>query len=492
MAESQSPIVRLTDTAEFQVEGRPLVRSGDTINALPPHQVRVRHGKILAAEPLRSLPGATPRRACPFLLPGLADPHVHLVAMASRRLQGSRLPDGPYALQDFLAHVATVAAADAGFWVRLEGFEEADLNEGTLPTLADLDAACPDRPLRVRHASRHASLLNSKGRHWLQRQGWPDAFGPGPLVVGREMELARFLPRFETDRLRGALREVGEALLEAGITCVDDVTASNDLERLELLESAALPQHIRFWLGVDADWEAAMSRRSPVGIAGVKLLPQDADAVQAPWFGESVARARRAGYPLAIHAVEPDAMASILEVLAAAPQRTSGGPPGLDRMEHASLCPPALVEALAASGLAVVTQPAFLFSRGARYRRQLEEPLRAWLYPVASLHQAGVPVAFSSDAPVATPGLGPALAAACGRGTGTLADFGEAERLSPGLAFAAQSQTHRLIRGESVSDRWFAPGEEANFVVLNRDPRPSGFADLQVAAAALPGQGGGR
>lgn len=487
MAAQPSPIARLTDQADFRVEGRPLVRSGDAIEALPPYRIEVRAGRILAAEELRV--SAARAAETSFLMPGLADPHLHLVAMASRRLQRACLPQPPYSRQDLIDSIAETARLESGCWVRLEGFEEADLREGTLPTLAELDAACPNRPLRVRHASRHASLLNSAARRWLKNAGWSPAFGQEALLVGREIELARLLPRADTQRLREALREEGEALLRVGITCIDEVTASNDLERLELLASAELPQHIRFWLGVDADWAAIPSCPSGLSIAGIKLLPRDAAAVQSPWFGEAVARARQAGFPLAIHAVEPDAMAAILEVLATAPARKSGGPRGLDRMEHASLCPPALVAALAASGMAVVTQPAFLVARGARYRRQLEQPLWQWLYPVSSLHEAGVPVAFSSDAPVAPPGFHAVLEAACGRGSGALADFGKTERVSPGLAFAAHSRTHRLIRGENAVDQWFAPGEAADFLVLAGDPRPGDFADLQVVAAALPSEG---
>jgi len=249
VAAQPSPIARLTDQADFRVEGRPLVRSGDAIEALPPYRIEVRAGRILAAEELRV--SAARAAETSFLMPGLADPHLHLVAMASRRLQRACLPQPPYSRQDLIDSIAETARLESGCWVRLEGFEEADLREGTLPTLAELDAACPNRPLRVRHASRHASLLNSAARRWLKNAGWSPAFGQEALLVGREIELARLLPRADTQRLREALREEGEALLRVGITCIDEVTASNDLERLELLASAELPQHIRFWLGVD-------------------------------------------------------------------------------------------------------------------------------------------------------------------------------------------------------------------------------------------------
>ena len=482
-------IPRLHSAAEFVVEGRPLVRSGDHIEALSRYRLRVKQGRIQSAE---IVPPVLEKRDARenFLMPGLADPHVHLVGMASARRHAAHSVSGGSSLADFLRRVEDLAAATGGDWVRLEGFEESDLHEGKIPSLAALDGVCPDRPLRVRHASRHGSLLNTCGRQWLQRRGWSPDFDDGALVVGREMELARFLPGLEPAELQAHLGDVGEFLLKCGVTSVDDVTASNDVERLALLEAANLPQSIQFWLGVDADWGAAISRSSRVSIAGVKLLPTSENEVRSPWFREAVSAARRQGFPLAIHAVEPDAIAATIAVLAEAPPRAAGGPAGLDRIEHASLCPPALIEALAKSGLAVVTQPAFLSCRGARYRRQLEPPLWEWLYPVASLERAGVPVAFSSDAPVAPPGLAATLEAASGRGHGGLAGFGAAERVPPGFVFAAQCETPRAIRGQSVRGHWFAPGEDADFLVLQEDPRPTGFADLQVAAVALPHRGG--
>ena len=480
-----SPIPRLNRVGAFVVQGRPLVRAGETIEALPPHRLQVKEGRILSAEPVAPSRGASSATST-FLMPGLADPHLHLVGMASARLHGADVVTTGTSLDDFLAGVAELANKSAEDWVRLEGFEESEFEEGRLPSLAELDAACPDRPLRVRHASRHASLLNSAGRQWLREHGWSSGFDEQALLVGCEIELGHFLPRLAPELLRKALSEVGELLLQCGVTSVDDVTPSNDPERLALLEAADLPQAIRFWLGVDADWQEARCRSSRVSIAGVKLLPRDAKAVGSSWFREGVVAARREGFPLAIHAVEPDAIAAVLDVLAAAPARAAGGPAGLDRIEHASLCPPALVEALADAGVAVVTQPAFLSCRGARYRRQLERPLWPWLYPVASLDRAGVPLAFSSDAPVASPGLAPTLAAASGRGRGSLADFGEAESVSPGFVFAAQCRTHRKIRGEALAAPWFAPGSEADFLVLDGDPRPTDFADLQVTGVVLP------
>ena len=151
------PIHRLDSGSAFVVEGRPLVCRGEDIEALPPYRLSVKQGRIESAERAMPLPG---QRADveTFLMPGLADPHVHLVGMASARLHAVESVAGVGSLDDFLGRVADLAATRTADWVRLEGFEEAELAEGEIPSLAALDRVCPDRPLRVRHASRHGSL----------------------------------------------------------------------------------------------------------------------------------------------------------------------------------------------------------------------------------------------------------------------------------------------------------------------------------------------
>lgn len=461
--------------------------AGDAIAALPPHLLEVEAGVIRVASPCGVAPAGAHGGPETFLLPALSDAHLHLVAAATERCHGSLTGAPPADLPALAGQIGAAAALTEAGWLRLRGFEETGLAEARMPTRAELDRWAGARPLRIRHASRHASLLNSKaleelGAHGVDTSGVQDA-----LLVGQEAAVAKAMPRLSETELLTGLRSLGAELLRLGVLSLDEMTATNDAERIELLEAAGLPQQIHVWLGADADPAAARRAARRIRIAGVKLLPRTADDVLAPGFAEAVARARRAGFPLAIHAVEADALAAILEVLQSAPSRALGGPRGLDRIEHASLCPPELVTRLAAAGLAVVTQPAFLVARGARYRREVEEVLHPWLYPVASWLHAGIPVAFSSDAPVAAPGAAAAFAGACGRGggAGLGAAIGAEEAISPGLAFAAQYASAALIRGDAPAQEWWQAGAPARFSVLGTDPRPSAFSELDLRAVVL-------
>ena len=73
-----------------------------------------------------------------------------------------------------------------------------------------------------------------------------------------------------------------------------------------------------------------------------------------------------------------------------------------------------LVPVLAERGLTVVTQPGFVAERGDRYLLDVPPEEHADLYRCASLLDAGVPVAGSTDAPYTSPDPWLAIRAAVG------------------------------------------------------------------------------
>ncbi|HVW81019.1 MAG TPA: amidohydrolase family protein, partial [Mycobacteriales bacterium] len=69
------------------------------------------------------------------------------------------------------------------------------------------------------------------------------------------------------------------------------------------------------------------------------------------------------------------------------------------RIEHAAVADADAVARLARHGVAVVTQPGFIFERGDRYLGEVPADELADLYRYESLQAAGVTVVPSSDAP---------------------------------------------------------------------------------------------
>ena len=79
--------------------------------------------------------------------------------------------------------------------------------------------------------------------------------------------------------------------------------------------------------------------------------------------------------------------------------RAAGAPPG-QRIEHAPLLTPGLIEEIVALGAVVVAQPGLLGEVAGRYRQLLDGAQRARLHPWRALLDAGGALAFSSDAPI--------------------------------------------------------------------------------------------
>lgn len=428
-----------------------------------------------------------------LLLPAFADPHIHLLACAADRAGLDLSSDHPPNVETLLARLAAAATAlPAGAWLRASGYDEAWLAERRHPTQAELDAAVPDRPLRLRHATRHASLLNAHAGTCVERACGPldPARAPGSLVFGREPEITRVVGPLAAGELAASLRVVGRELARHGVVHVDEVTASNDAAHVARLAAAVaagdLPQRVRVFVGDPDELEPA--RRAAGGrvvIAGVKLLARSTDEVHAAAFCDALARARRRGLPIAVHAVEPDIVDAVLDALAALPPRSDSAT-APDRIEHCSLCPPELVRRIAAAGVAVVTQPAFLALRGDKYRREVEPPLWPWLYPLRALRSAGVVVAGSSDAPVVPfdPRLG--LDAAVRRSTRAGAALAPAERLDDASALDLFTVAAARLRGERVLG--LVPGAAADLLVAEHDARRAGWRGLAVRHTLAAGE----
>jgi len=500
-----SAVVGLSPSA---VVGRPL-RADPSGRLLPgdPVLLRIGAGRIVDVTPLAARdavwdePGGTLGDDQAVLLPAFADAHIHLMACAAGRAGVDLALEHPPTLATLLAHLAASAEAVSGaVWLRASGYDEAWLAERRHPLRMELDAAVARRPLRLRHATRHASLLNSlafaRVEQALGRLGEEhaprDAAGtPLGIVYGLEPEITQVVGPLAEATLRAALRCVGNELARLGVVHLDEVTASNDAGRVARLATAVadgdLPQQLRVFVG-DPD-EAEPARRAAGGrveIAGVKLLARSTEEVCAPGFLDTLVRARRRGLPVAVHAVEADVIAGVLAALEAAPPRHGGDVRVPDRLEHCSLCPPELVRRVAEAGVAVVTQPAFLAVRGAKYRAEVEPPLWPWLYPLRALRAAGVLVAGGSDAPVVPfdPRLG--LDGATRRRAGDEMPLAPEEALDDAAALELFSVSAARLRGARVAG--LTAGAAADVLLAEPGSLRRGWRSLQVRRVLSAGR----
>jgi predicted amidohydrolase YtcJ len=489
----------------LEVVGRALVATAaGELRLTDPLALALRGTRVASVGPAAAAFRASWQRvghADAILMPGLADSHIHLVATAASRLGIDLAADPPCSLAGLARRLAVAAdAVGNGAWVRVGGFEPAELGERRLPTRDELDAWVPHGPLRLRHATRHASFLNTAAFERVERALGPLSAERAPraadggfsgVVYGLEAELTVIVGPKGREGMARALRATSAALAWRGVVRIDEVSGSNDAARAALLGDAIargdLVQKTRLFV---CDAEEAEAARAVAGerleIAGVKLFARDAEDGTRARLLDAIARARRAGLPVAVHAVEPDCVQAVLDALAAAPPR-AGEHPAPDRIEHASLCPPELARRLARAGVAVVTQPSFVVARGDKYRSEVEEVLWPWLYPLRTLIGAGVCVAAGSDAPVGPMDPRVGLRGATVRRTAQGELLGAAETVGDATALGLYTWSAARARGIGASAAWWAPGSPADIVVLERDPRRSGWRDLEAAAVVVGG-----
>ncbi|KQZ85262.1 hypothetical protein ASD56_02560 [Microbacterium sp. Root166] len=328
---------------------------------------------------------AEPRGA--RVIAGIHDRHLHLLAMAAAA--ASVVCPADMSAEQWREAIRGSAAGPDG-WLRVTGAHESFA--GDLDADA-LDALRADAPVRVQHRTGMLWILNHAA---LGRLGPLDHAGierdsrgvPTGRLWRADAWLRERVPRREPD-----LAAVGSRLLRHGITSVTDATPDLDDSSLRLLEGAIrngdLPQRVTL-LGAPLGWSTDVRR---LRVGAFKLVLDESALPDLDTLTADIARIHAARRPVAVHCVT--AASAHLLVLAFELAGVRAG----DRVEHGSVLPPSVVERLAAQRVAVVTQPGFLSERGDAYLRDVDPADLPALYPLRDLHDAGVSVRFSSDAP---------------------------------------------------------------------------------------------
>lgn len=376
------------------------------------------------------------------VLPGLHDHHVHVHSAASAL---DSLSVGPPAVRtpDQLAHALSNAVPGPDGWIRAIGYHESVAGE--LDRTA-LDAVQAHVPVRVQHRSGVLWMLNSAALGRVGLAGHPD----GRLRSADPWSKA--LQRRETD-----LAELSRRLTATGVTGVTDATPDLDVEGLVSLMMAHRGGEFR--PGVR------------VLVPGKMILHDDRLDLGAltQWIGDR----HRTGQPVAVHCVTA---AQLVVTIAAL--RAAGSHP-FDRIEHAAVVPDDNVADLAELGVTVVTQPNFVAERGDQYLAEVPEHEQHQLWRVASLLNANIPVALSTDMPFGHGDPWAAMRAAVSRTTPSGAVLNADECVSARTALTMfLGWSDRPDRPRTVEI-----GEPGDLCVLS-EPPAAVLAELDAALVA--------
>jgi len=390
------------------------------------------------------------------VVPGLHDHHIHLLALAAA---DASVACGPPTVRT----IAELGDALGGrgndrAWIRGVGYHESvagDLDRDVL------DRLVPDRPLRVQHRSGAAWILNSAAVGVLGLDTGVDAAGVerdrDGRATGRLFRLDTWL-REHIDATPPELASVGKRLAGYGVTGVTDATPDNSAATLAHIGRALETRHLH--QRIVAMGPAGLPATIHPGIerGAVKLV---LDERSLPEFDELVGRIAAAHddeRAVAIHCV------TRAELVFAAAAIEHAAPRIGDRIEHASVTPPEILEQLARLPITVVTQPGFIRERGDAYRVDVDADELPWLYRCRGFLEARVALGGGTDAPFGDPDPWLAMQSAVSRRTGDGVVLGGDESLTPEQALALFTSAPGSPGGPS---RRIEVGKTADLCVLD-------------------------
>jgi len=232
---------------------------------------------------------------------------------------------------------------------------------------------------------------------------------------------------------------------------------------------------------------------SQLRLGGIKIILNETTGQLQPSpleLNQQALSAHRAGFQLAIHAVE---QTSVKAAIAALEYISSQFPQAgrRHRIEHCSQCPPQLLRRLGKLQVVVVTQPPFLYYSGERYLATLSASQLKWLYPIKSLLSSGLIVAGSSDCPVVPDNPLVGIYAAVTRQAESGQQLLPQEGISASQALAMYTINAAFASFEEGIKGSIAQGKLADMVILSSDPTTSPheqIKDIQVEMTIISGK----
>ncbi|QIG43384.1 amidohydrolase [Nocardioides anomalus] len=522
-----------------------LLLRGADVYTMDPSRPRARtlgvwHGRVvgldeqvagLEAARTVDLTGAT-------VLPGFHDAHVHTTSygVAATQLELSDAGSTAEILERVARHAEGLSD---GAWVIGVGYLDRSA-PGRHPTCAELDRAGGGRPVWLTHRSGHMCAVSSAVLRLLPDPlpagavGYvhrDDAGAPTGLLEEAAMELVKEVVGPGSVAQMVAAIDVATAqyvtegttsITEAGIGCpgVDhsplEIAAWQAAARSGQARTRAhlmvynelfhdLPHHpddpgrfgldlgLHTGMGDDRVRVSAMKVwLDGAGTAGHAATgDDDSELVDDPVrLHRHVVEAHRSGWQVAAHAMGDRAVDVLLDALEAAGP-TEEVRRRRHRVEHGGLIRPDQVPRLRRLGVVVAIQPVFIGEFGDALAEHFGAERVDWSIRAASLIDAGVVVAGSSDRPVApgAPLLG--VQAMLERRTASASTYGAEERLDVLTALRCWTRDAAYAAGVEHEVGTLASRRLADLVVLDADPTAvatTAIADIGVRATLVGGQ----
>jgi len=454
------------------------------------------------------------------LLPGFIDAHGHVIDLGFRALELD-LSDTK-TLDEAKAKIAAYAQANPEKkWILGGGWNQEKWGLGRFPTAADLDAAVGDRPVWLERADGHASWANSAAireagvtaKTATPAGGRIEKIGVQPagvFVDAAQQLIEKVVPQPLPKERDLALAKAQEILLAFGITATSDMGTSMDdwLAMRRSGDRGALRVRIMsYGLGVDTAVRIGGNGPTPwlyndrLRMAGVKLFADGALGSRGAWLlkpysdapGQSgagfmtddvlqnyMSRASMDGFQVAVHAIGDRANRQVLDAIEAMSNTYKGDRRW--RIEHAQIVDPADLPRFASLKVIASMQPTHATSDRAMAEARLGPDRLVGAYAWATMLKNGVPLAFGSDYPVESPDPWAGWAAAFTRQDANGEPFGgwrPEEKVTREQAWWAFTQGASYAGFAEEKFGRLAPGQLADFIIVDRDPMLASPSDLR-------------
>ena len=479
-----------------------------------------------------------------LVVPGFIDSHVHFLGGGFQLLQLDLKNSADEA--DFVRRIGEKARTlPPGRWMLGGNWDEEAWPSAKLPTRWQIDSVTPDTPVFLNRYDGHAALANSLALKLagITRETQAPSDGvivrdpvtgepTGVLKDGAMGLIAKTIPRPTEAEMEGALRAAVAEANRLGVTSVHNITTDTEsstgsfvgeiqlLRRAEregwlaVRQYAIIPiTHLKKLAdvgvseGMGSEWLTLGAVKGfadgSLGSAtawmfepftdqpGVRGLPMS--LMNPPSKMEQLVReAQVAGIQPCIHAIGDRAVAEMLDLYERVGQ--ANAPAARFRIEHAQHVRREDFSRFAKLGVIASMQPYHAIDDGRWAEKKLGPERARYSYAWRAMLDAGAPVAFGSDWPVAplSPVLGiyAAVTRATLDGKHPQGWFPE-QRLTVSEALRAYTTGGAYAAFEEAEKGTITPGKLADLVVLSEDlfrVSPERIKDVRVVMTIVGGK----
>lgn len=464
-----------------------------------------------------------------FVMPGFVDCHEYPILLSHCLEEISCLPPNVTSIKELKSRVAEerkrliaggVEPDKSDKWIIGWGCDEGKYPEKRLPTRWDLDEVCPDFPVTLVRTCEHIRCCNSLalkmagidentenpdgGEIGRDEKGIPN----GILYENARNLIAEILPHSDREHEVMLIKKLGDMLTRHGITSVCEMGNLSSKDN-HFIYYDAVKKGLKQNISLFYMWEFYKDKpefeikeehkylEQQVHVAGLKLIGDGSFSGHTAWtdspylgtdeygistcsdelLDSAIEFCRSNNLQISIHAMGKRAIDRFIERLnGEEPWEVGANLPNIiphARIEHVTEPSENAVNMAAKDGIAIATQPIFIFSEIESYQKNLGDARLKTTYPIRRLIDSGCFVGLSTDAP-ATAWSDPAnpwinIKSAVTRKAYNGVDTGQKHRISLEEAILLYTKNSAIIAG--LPNRGcIAEGYYADFQILNENP----------------------